>query len=215
VSHPEQPERLTPEEQERFASLPREVAPLPALERSVLDALAEAGQLGGAAGGRFRLPSLLRPSALIPRALAAAAFVLLGVWIGRRESVPATGPTPTFALFLYEGAGFEPETRANYPARYEDYNRWIAPLRAAHQFVDGLQFDTDAVVLDPTTADSSHMVSRSEPLGSMFLIAADDLNGAVGIAESIPHLRYGGRVAVRALVPIEPPAEAGAATGAP
>ena len=139
-------------------------------------------------------------------ALAAAASLVVGTWVGH-FAFADEAPEPTHALLLYEGEAFEPMTDANYPARFGDYNEWIAGLRPDDQFVTGLQFHEDAVQLGPVGRVEAS--STGEPrLSAMFLVAARDSAEALRLARDLPHLRYGGEVAVRELVPVATPTEA-------
>ncbi len=139
---------------------------------------------------------------------ASIAAFFVGLVAGRSGDERAF-PRGQFMLLLYEGPEYVQTTEDNFDLRFEEYNRWIAALRASENFVTGEQLDsTGMIVLPPTTTGVAAIVenrmaaSADGVLGGMFLISAASYEEALAIARTAPHLRFGGRVAVRRITPI-------------
>jgi len=176
----------------RLAALPRELAPPAALEERVVGSLRQRGLLGG------------RRSYLRWVGIAAAALVLfgggmaLGLGAGTRPVAPGLHQ---FMLLLYEGPGFDAGDSSVAAARVEEYREWARTLADRQRLVAGeelgrpdwlLERNGSGVAVGPT-GDHADL-----PTG-FFIVAARDSADAVALAGSCPHLRHGGRVAVRAI----------------
>jgi hypothetical protein len=160
--------------------------PPPELEMRVVKSLRGAGYLEPAAI-RFRR----RASG--PVALAAA--LVLGFFAGRLQAVPFTRAEsqPTFLLLLYEDASY----RDDRPTReiVAEYAAWADSLRREGKLVLGEKL-TEAHINVPPAKDvgAVHQV----PTG-MFVIRARGIDAATTVAETAPHVRYGGRILVTAI----------------
>lgn len=170
----------------------------------MVDRLRAAGMLRDAGFARAAT-SRARPALAVAATLA---LIALGALIGR-ATVDAPGadiePRAQFALILYDGPEFEAYTEDNYPERFGDYNAWFADLRAAGQFVAGEALDPTARVLVPgadgPSAEERLPAAPDGTISGVLFIRAESYEDAVRIASSIPHLQYGGRVAVRRVDP--------------
>jgi len=146
--------------------------------------------------GRTRRP--LRDWLFAAAALAAA--VVAGFWIGVNHRKPAPGGSQ-FLLLLYEDAAFEARHRDDIPQLEAEYSDWIRSLARSGHALAGEKlawrgaelrggqpprFLPDS--LDPNTANG------------FFIIVAEDEQRAIAMAETCPHLKYGGRVVVRPIV---------------
>ncbi len=106
---------------------------------------------------------------------------------------------PDFLLLLHRPAGPPPALSADAAAAMtKDYTGW----RAEGRLKGGEKLTNDAgrvmraaagrsIVTDGPYAESKEL------LGGFFLIAAADYDEACRIAESCPHLKYGGGIEIR------------------
>lgn len=180
------------EEKARLAGLGRTAEPPAELERRVVAALRERGEIRDAPRGRA-----LR--------LAAAAVAILGAGylLGRLTSgaAPAApdSPAPTFALFLYPGAA----TPSSAPEEVlvEEYARWARGLRERGRHASGEKLKPGARFLPEVLRGTTPFDLRPESLEGFFLIQASSMDEAESIARTCPHLRRGGIVTVRAIDP--------------
>jgi len=179
-------------------ALDREAAPPPALKDRVIRSLRRRGLL------RRRG----RPGWRAPGAIAAAlALFSLGWAVGRRPvSLPsAVDSRPAFALLLYEGGDFRRDQSE--AESIAEYGAWAATLRARGTLVKGEALDTAARLLRPTPqgggglVDTRDAVSDQGVLAGFFIIHARDAAEALAIARTCPHLRHGGRIALRPVIP--------------
>lgn len=169
-------------------ALPRSIDPNAALEDRTVMAL--------------RAHGLLRPAALTRRrwlmAAAAAALFIAGVATGRiygaSASFDAQAPSgPMFALLLYG----EPtlDARTGEAQVVDEYRRWAVGLREQGRYINGERLG-DAVRSIGVPAASPAALMRG-----FFIVSARDLDEALDIARSCPHVRRGGSIVVRPLDP--------------
>lgn len=173
---------------EPWASLPREIDPPAAIERSLLSALRNEGFFSDARRGHS-----------FQRAAAAAAVLFLafgsGYFVGvggARGSEPSALPSQRYLLLLYgPPAAQDPSRQALLEAeRFAEYSRWAAELAARNRLIA-------AEELAPV--EGTERALASEPSG-FFLLTAESPEEADAIARSCPHLRHGGTVSLRAAV---------------
>lgn len=161
--------------------LPREVAPPRDLEGATVTALHRAGLLR-------------RRSPLIPW-LAAAGLVIAafsgGLFTGRRSAPVA--PSPTFALLLY-GGSTEGDSAAH-AVRAEEYGAWAGARHADGEVLGGEALGDVAAI----TGRASDLATDT-PVG-FFLVRAPSAEAATRLARDCPHLKYGGRIVVQAILP--------------
>jgi hypothetical protein len=176
------------------AKLPTHQPP-PELERRVLETLANRGLLAPHVA-RGRVSRLRRTGLMIAAGI--ILFVAGAFW--QRVSlrgVPTDDVAPRYALLLYGGRA---ESNAAEVARVEEYRRWLRGVAAGGHYVageklrDGARELTSAGVIDRPTTDA-------ESLAGFFIVSASTPAEAESIARSCPHIRYGGRVVVRAIEP--------------
>ncbi|HEY7686788.1 MAG TPA: YciI family protein [Gemmatimonadales bacterium] len=172
------------------------VAPPPALKWRVLHTLR--------ARGLVTAP--VRPGRAVTRVLlyAAAALVLFagGALVGGRRSVSVADTRPRFALFLYEDAAFRPTE--SHRALVAEYSAWADSLRRLNALVMGEELDhEDAAVLfrsgSAVTISPGDVESAAGNLTGLFIVRATSREEAFALARQCPHLKYGGRVALRRL----------------
>jgi hypothetical protein len=189
-----QPEPPDPEDPAR--GLAGGIEPPQALKRRVLHTLRARGIIAPPA----------RPGRAITRILvyAAAALVLFagGALVGGRRSAPAADPRPRFALFLYEDAAFRPTV--SHHALVAEYSAWADSLRRQNTLVMGEELDQeDAAVLvgsgSAVTVSPGDVETAVGSLTGLFIVRASSGEEAFALAQQCPHLKYGGRVALRRL----------------
>jgi hypothetical protein len=156
-----------------------EIAPAETLEDRVVAALRDRGLIGRR-----------RPARAARLALAAAAAVILvaagyglGVW--HAQPRPAAAPAgPRFVLLLHD----TPSTRSpGVPQQVlvDEYRNWARGVSAEGHAITGEKLkDVDG-----------------HTLGGFFIVEAPTLEAARAIADSCPHVRYGGRIDVREIEP--------------
>jgi hypothetical protein len=126
------------------------------------------------------------------RALAACAAVglfLIGLWIGRATSKPIA-PEYNYVLLLQEGAAFHgASTAVETEHRVGEYRQWALDLRSKGIAISGLKLQETAWPLS-STADFLD-------LAGIFMVKANDEAEARRIAETCPHLHYGGGIVIK------------------
>jgi hypothetical protein len=144
----------------------------------------------------LRARGLLRSPARRGRAwpawLAACAACLAIGFAGGRRGEPARH-LPRFVLLLEEPeprvVGAEEEAQ-----RVNEYSAWARAERSAGRLLAGEKLEDAEVRLEGERATS--LPASDGPRG-YFIVTAPSLDGALEIARSCPHLRHGGRIAVR------------------
>lgn len=158
-----------------MAQLERDVQPPPALRSRVEAALVARGALR-----RSRLPVTI---------MAAAAAMLLFVagWQLGARAPGADESGPRFVLLLYEPASFQ---HGPHDERAAEYGAWARGLGSAFASGDALGEQARVVGEDVSTL-------RPDGPTGFFVIRAPDHDAAVAVAQTCPHVRYGGIVVVR------------------
>jgi hypothetical protein len=176
------PDELEPAEAEAYRALGAGDVPPAALEGRVVRAL--------------RARGLLRPLALRRRSwlawlAACAACLAIGFAGGRRNEPAHRGPR--FVLLLEEPTAhiLGPEEEAQ---RVIEYSAWARAQRSAGHLLEGEKLEDGVVRLEGARVTT--LPSTDGPRG-YFVVAAPSLERALEIARSCPHLRHGGRIAVR------------------
>jgi hypothetical protein len=169
-----------------LAALPGSMSPPEALERRVLRAT--------------------QSRRVVPRAMAAAAAVVLfasGFAVGR---VATEAPTPDagsnqYALLLYEGANYRDPQSGSVEDRVAEYRTWARELSQRGMRVSGERLERGGVELQPSGAVAPSASDGAERISGFFIITAANRAEAERVAKTCPHLRHGGRVVVKAMLP--------------
>jgi hypothetical protein len=169
-------------------ALPRIDAPA-GLEDRVRTTLAARGLVGTRANGRSRW--------LAGASLVAAGF-LLGFLVrgSSRSSRPAEsdGKPGQYALLLY---GVPPEdTGVVHAARAKEYGQWASALSNGARWTGGHEL---AGVIATLGAVGAAEPDRRDRVAGFFIIEAESPERAIAVAQSCPHLKYGGRIVVMAV----------------
>lgn len=144
-------------------------------------------------------------------AAAAAALLLAGgYWLGAidggEDIVAEADPAAEtrYVLLLYEGEDFRPS--ADEDALVAEYRGWAVGLAREGTLVAGEKLEESGMLLQTPGGDGTALPGgdHGSPLGRLggyFVISAADRAEALAIAGSNPHLRHGGRIVVRPIVP--------------
>jgi hypothetical protein len=157
-------------------------APPPALQARVVAALERAGLVRQA-----------RRHARLTRVAAAAAIFLLGAAGGRLSAAlwtakpPATAPAFLFLL----GGDASPVDDAS--SRAAEYGAWAQRVGAR----DGSELAAGGRVV--AGAAGAHAMQALVDAGGYFIVEAASEREAMALAESCPHVKYGGSIVVRRL----------------
>ena len=165
--------------------LHRDAAAPPELRHRIEETLRARGLIASHRAFRWRR---LRAAGLL------AAALVLGFVAGRANASPWSD-TPRYLLLLYEDSTY----RDDRPAAeiVGEYARWADSLRRRGDLVLGEKLAAGAVTLHREGATAS-TDSPGSPTG-LFVIRADGDVEARTIAQTSPHLRYGGRIELRAI----------------
>lgn len=180
---------LSEKERAAFDRLRRQQQPPAGLEHTVLTALQEEGLLRTASRpNRKWLP--------LAAAIAGIALFLGGYLLGGTQN-KAEGqirPELGYMLLLHEDARFRPGEPME---MFEEYKAWMESVGSQGVAITGQELQNDALILD---ADRSPETDAAERTTGYFLLEAASLEQAAAIARSIPHLKYGGSVEVKAFM---------------
>jgi hypothetical protein len=163
--------------------LKRELPPPGNLEERTVAALKERHVLR---------PAIKRSNARWWQAIAAAIVIFAGGFgLGHRWHPDSTKGQPTFVLLLREeGNVRKAATLGEEQKRVNEYVSWARQLRAGGRFVDGTKL-----------RDGRHDLGAGASAGTgiigFFAFSARNLDEAMAIARTCPHLRYGGQIEVR------------------
>ncbi|MGH8496557.1 MAG: YciI family protein [Gammaproteobacteria bacterium] len=134
-------------------------------------------------------------------AIAVAALVA-GLAVGQRlDGAPAETPDESgnqYVMLLYEDASYQWPEPGGMEERVGEYSQWARDVAAAGKYVTGQKLADDGLLLEPGGARVEVIPTAEQGwLGGYFVITATDLDEAASIAETCPHLRYGGTVSLR------------------
>lgn len=176
-------------------------------EKQALDALTSGPEapapLEDAVVARLRAQGLVaarrRPQATWALAAAAGlALFALGLVVGNRRVTPpaaeAHAALTRYVLFLYDAPDEAALSPSEMNARVVEYRDWAIGLREAGSDITGEKLAEGALDLGAAGAAPGPL-----PLGGYFVFSAKDAAAALEVARSCPHLRHGGRAALRAI----------------
>lgn len=131
---------------------------------------------------------------------AAAGLVLFfaGSWWARQTGDRAAGAqTQRFALFLLEDSTFQGIERVGHDSLVAEYSAWAGQLAASGNLVLGEELGERLWPLGLTEAAAG----PAARITGFFVLSAATETEALAIARSCPHLRHGGGIVVRPIVP--------------
>lgn len=109
-----------------------------------------------------------------------------------------------FILLLSEDIGlFDRYSPAEMQDILNDYRSWSASMAQQDKLAGGQQLHGDIITLtkqgDKVMTDGP-MTEAKEIVGGYFILKAADMNEAIELSKTCPHLKYGGKMAVREVV---------------
>jgi hypothetical protein len=167
--------------------LRQDQAPSPELRGRVVDSLEARGALRRATRARWGW-------AIAAGITLFAAGMGLGRW-----SLTKAPESQRYALLLYDPAGFDrsiPEENL-----VEEYREWAISLGDRLSMGEKLSIDERLLREDDSENRPNSVEGAAGPLGGLFIVRAGTWEEAMAIARSCPHLKHGGVVAVREIVP--------------
>jgi hypothetical protein len=121
----------------------------------------------------------------------------------RRTQAPGRVPMANFMLFLHERTTANPNLSRDEMTRIiNEYSGWATKMRQEGRFVASDKLTDDpGKVLRPSggktvTTDGPYAETK-EIVSGYFCIKAANYDEAVSIAQTCPHLKYGGTIEVR------------------
>jgi hypothetical protein len=189
-------EELAPELADRLRRLAGGGAPGRGLEERLVGALR--------AEGRLAAPrAAVHGRALALHAVAAAAAFALGAGLGPRlRGASAPEPAlPRYALFLYQTRASLADS-ADGRERVAEYKAWARSLAQRGRLVAGEKLQERGALLTAGATEQRVPEAPEGVISGYFVIQAQSLAEALELARSCPHLRHGGRVALRPIDPV-------------
>lgn len=186
---------LDPQERRLLETMPIEIPPPPDLEERLTRTLRRRRLVRRGPAVRW-----WRAAAGVA---AAAVLVAGGFALGRgTQAHPGTGMVAPggqpFLLLLYEDAGFRP--RGTPADLVREYGAWLhASLPDSSDIIWADELGASGTVVASTGARDGVVETSAGTLTGFALVRAADHGAAVRLAEGSPHVRYGGRIAVRAV----------------
>ncbi|MTI41250.1 YciI family protein [Fulvivirga lutimaris] len=123
------------------------------------------------------------------RVAAALAFFVLGYavfpYLNSSEE-----PDYNYMLVLYQDTNFNPGPPEE---MFDEYSHWMQSIYQNGMAIDGQEMKQPSLLLDG--ADVSNNATRT--VGGYFVLSASSQDEAVKIAQSSPHLKYGGTIEVK------------------
>ncbi len=188
---PEEPDEFEKNYSETVRSLPQEIAPPAGLEDRVVSSVM------GPASSRWRM--ILRAAIF-----AGLSLILFGgglfLGLAQHKTTPGVSMSQsTYVLFLLEGPQYDqPAGTIELQERVSEYRNWVTGVRKETTAISGIKLQDRSLLLPSGKAEDT----GGTTIGGYFLIEASDLQSAIRIAESCPHLRHGGRIEVRQIDPV-------------
>jgi hypothetical protein len=180
-----------------------EIDPPPHLKRRVERSLRARGLLASRAPDR--MPAWLRTAGAVAAALLlVSAGFWLGALAGGGAGEPAGDTATHYVLLLYEDEDFRPS--ADEAALVAEYRGWAGAVSRRGVTITGEKLDDPGTLFEAPGADGLPLRDgdHGSPLGRLsgyFVVSVADRAEALAIAGTCPHLRHGGRVVLRQLVP--------------
>jgi hypothetical protein len=192
-------DQLNPEGHEELRGLSRGPEPPAWIEQRVVDSLRSRGLLESRARGHFRWVWAVA-------SVTACVFCFVGGVLFRSRGV-AIPPKPTgnrYVLFLTHSSNVATSGTAQEIALVQEYSAWAQRQRIGGRLIAGEKLNDASLELSGSSG-LEEVHTQDTSLGGYFVIAAPNLDAAMAIARTCPHLKHGGTIVIR---PIDdPPAQ--------
>jgi hypothetical protein len=204
---------LSDAEEAALRALAGDCTPSPELEGRVVAALKRRGAIRANGGW------VMKSTKAIAAAVVLGVVFVAGFAVGNRgqaqnparteETAPAATEVASggqYMLLMYSRTARHEEERAlsdaDYRAIIAEYRDWALAREAEGRLVAAEKLSDETRVMSAATGsvEIAAAADTDRILGGYFLITARDMDEALALAKSHPHLRYGGEVEVR---PIE------------
>ena len=178
-----------------YRSLSKEEPPPSALQRNVLSALRNQRLIADSKQSRgWKLPAAV---------VACLLFFAAGAFFEKQHLASPGGEVSmsqkTFALFLLEDSSYKtPVGEAEEQKRVDLYRSWARNLRSKGVPVTGTKLQDSVNVVEKLQTQGHN----GSGIAGYFLIDAKDLNEALSIARTCPHLLFGGKIELRQIQPV-------------
>jgi hypothetical protein len=188
---PESDEELSTELRQKLRAFAHGTEPPAWLEDRVVAALQQQGLLRPE-----RPPRTVRVQWLA-MATACAVLFAAGFLLGKAQHpAPAEPAGDRFVLFVDRlSDAFESDPKQEAQLVHE-YAEWARKERAAGHLLVGEKLDDEAVELSGPT-EAGKAPASTQAVSGYFVIVAQNLDGAIRIARTCPHLQHGGRIVIR------------------
>jgi hypothetical protein len=188
-------DRLNPEGYEKLRELSRGPESPVWLEQRVVDLLLRRGLLASRARRHLRWAWAV--------ASVTACFLSFGTGVLLRSSGVVTWSKPAgnrYVLLLTHSSSVATSSAAQEIALVEEYSAWAHRQRIGGRLIDGEKLNDASLELSGSQG-LQEVQSQDTSLGGYFVIAAPNLDAALAIARTCPHLKHGGTIVIR---PIDP-----------
>jgi hypothetical protein len=145
-----------------------------------------------------------RPVARMVVVSAALVIFACGLGAGRLLSLrtPPSAHTTGYMLLLYENNEYRSAQPGDASARVEEYRAWARRIAESGVTIDGERLEVDGLELEGGDGSIERRVAaRGDRLAGYFVVSTATRAEAERIATTCPHLRHGGRVVVKAILP--------------
>jgi hypothetical protein len=179
----------------------------PWLENRIADALAGRGLIHR---GIYAPRSQRRARWIWPLTSAAACVLCFAAGIEYATPRPYPQPAPTgnrYILLLTRTDNVVASGSPEEAVLAREYSAWAQQQRRAGNLLSGERLQDDSITLSGAGGHSEIRGSDTN-LGGFFLVSAANLDSAIAIARTCPHLQHGGTVVIRPIDPTPPPPSA-------
>ena len=183
-------DELTSELHDELRALAAGPAPPGRLEDRVVNALQQRGLLQS-----NRKPGTLWVRWLVP-ATACVAMFAAGFLLGRRQPSSLAKPAgDRFLMLLNRLDDAVASDSRQKTQRIQEYSEWAREQRETGHLEVGEKLNDNAVEL--SAAGLTRVPASGDLISGYFVIVAPNLDAALVIARTCPHLEHGGRITVR------------------
>lgn len=178
-----------------------DIEPPPELEEKTVAALRTGDLVGPKASSAWRKPALILGAAVL-----AGVIFFGGLFSGRQMVATSVGGSPRFALLLY-GASTGDDVNAH-AARAMEYSAWADQPHDVGRVVSSESLTAEGALLrlaatEPSQEGDSAALAGpgGEELEAYVVVSAPTIQDAVRLAREHPHLKRGGTIVVRPILP--------------
>ncbi|MEM8895862.1 MAG: hypothetical protein AAGC88_14870, partial [Bacteroidota bacterium] len=128
-----------------------------------------------------------------------AASLLLffvGALVGR-QSVPQIDANNGYLLLLHQDDGYLP---GDLEEMKQDYSNWQPEIEGATVFTSSQELQSPRVWIAASNEGHNNEKGGSSLISGFYMIEAPNVDAAIAIARTNPHLKYGGSIELRALM---------------